>query len=170
MEEEFDVLYDKPEWASPQHLQGMEDGHSLERRKSRMECIAVQIRIDSTKTVTLKSSSHTLYCIHVSPGINSWLIERRYSDFVYLNQQIQKHHPSLTLPPLPKKTIFTSATSSRVVDERKAMFESYLRTIVRIASVWNRSELARFLDNESNSMMFVWNFERMQKMQTVRFT
>jgi hypothetical protein len=157
----------RPSWASPQQLQGLEDGDSVDRRKSRMECVLVEISIEGAKNITSKGSTYTVYVIHVSPGIKSWFVERRFSDFIYLNQQLQRYHPHLTFPPLPKKTVFASGSSARVVEERKQILQVYLSTIARIQSVWSRTELVRFLDNDSNSMMFVWNFERMQKMQQV---
>lgn len=164
--EDFDDAA-RPSWASPQQMQGMEDGEFIDRRKMRMECVAVEISIEGTKNITNKGSTHTVYVIHVSPGIKSWFVDRRYSDFIYLNQQLQKYLPAVTFPPLPKKTIFSSGNSTRVVEERKQILQTYLQTVAKMHSVWNRTELVRFLDNESNSMMFVWNFERMQKMQQV---
>ncbi len=159
--------YEYPAWASPQQLQGMVDGERVSKRKQSMECSAVDVRISKTKLIQNLSSKYTVYVIDVNPGIKSWCVERRFNDFYFLDQQLRKYNRQSILPPLPNKVVFGSSTSTRVVEERREQLENYIQRVVLIPSAWNRSDLVRFLDNENSSMMFVWNFERMRKMQEV---
>lgn len=75
----------------------------------------------------------------------------------------------MKLPPLPRKRYFGSSTEPKFVEERRSQLEEYLKSIVAIPHVWIRSDLPRFLDNESNSMIFIWNFERVKRMQEVSY-
>eukprot|EP01035_Chromulina_nebulosa_P018328 gene18328-24018_t len=71
----------------------------------------------------------------------------------------------IKLPTLPRKRYFGSSSEPRFVEERRAYLEDYLQTLAAIPLVWVKSDFARFLDNENNSMIFIWNFERVRKMQ-----
>lgn len=53
------------------------------------------------------------------------------------------------------------------MEERRRALETYLQSLLLAANVWKKSDLARFLDNENNNMIFIWNLERMNVMQTV---
>jgi hypothetical protein len=164
--EEYRVSCDIPSWATPQQLQGIEDGENLGRRRQSVECTALTTRIVETKQLKNSSGSYTVYVVEVSSGIKSWSIERRFSDFYHLDQQLRKNNPGIEFPPLPPKKLFGSSTS-KVVDSRKETLESYLQKIVRISKIWNRSDIVQFLDNDNNTMTFLWNFERMRRTQEV---
>lgn len=157
-----------PSWAEGARNAAEDDeDEQLERTYSRrrsLECSAVVVSIVGTDA----TQGHTLYIIQVSSGIKQWEVARRYRDFCYLDKQLRKNFPKLKIPPLPSKTYLFSSTTPAVVDERRGQLETYLKTLIYMSSVWSRNDLALFLNNESNSMMFIWNFERMRKMQDVR--
>jgi hypothetical protein len=165
-----DVLGEPPVWASPQQ-QGFEDGMSLEHRRRSMECTAVGIEIVATKVQKSFSGSYTTYVVEVTSGVKKWSIERRFSDFYYLDQEIRKYNADVAdveLPSLPPKNVFRSwRGDATLVEERRASLQTYLQELVAEPAVWNRNELVMFLDDEHNSLMFVWNFDKMRKMQGV---
>ncbi len=150
----------RPSWASPQAEDGEERTYS--RRRS-LECTSVEIQIVDTEL----TQGHIMYIIQVSSGIKKWTVYRRFRDFYFLDKQMRKCFPKLKIPALPPKRFFGSSTDREFVDSRKDQLESYLTTLVGIQSIWARNELALFLNNDANSMMFIWNFERMRRMQDV---
>lgn len=108
-----------------------------------------------------------MYIIQVLSGHKDWKVARRFRDFVFLDKQLRKSFPKLKIPQLPAKTYFSSSTEARVVDERRAQLETYLKSLIYMQSIWTRNDLVLFLNDDTNSMMFIWNFERMRKMQDV---
>lgn len=134
-------------------------------RKRSLECSAVEVSIVGTEA----TQGHTLYIIQVSSGIKQWEVARRYRDFTYLDKQLRKNFPKLKIPALPPKRYLFSSTEQSVVDERKNHLETYLKSLMYIQSIWTKNDLVLFLNNETNSMMFIWNFERMRKMQDVSY-
>jgi hypothetical protein len=158
-----------PSWAegapAVPELQEDEDDEAertYSRRRS-LECSAVQVSIVGTES----TQGHTLYIIQVSSGIKQWEVARRFRDFCYLDKQLRKNFPKLKIPVLPPKQYLFSSTSSSVVDERRNQLEAYLKSLMFMSSIWSRNDLALFLNDGANSMMFIWNFERMRKMQDV---
>ncbi len=152
----------RPSWASPQTEDGEERTYS--RRRS-LECTSVEIRIVETEL----TQDHIMYVIQASSGIKKWTVYRRFRDFYFLDKQLRKCFPKIKIPGLPPKRFFGSSTEREFVDSRKEQLESYLTTLVGIQSIWTRNELALFLNNDANAMMFIWNFERMRRMQDVSF-
>jgi len=154
-------ITDIPSW-----LQGISDGNERSNRRKSLECSSIGISIDDTELSDFKAGEqpYTLFIIKVSPGIKSWYIKRRYSDFLFLHTSLSKYIHSEILPKLPAKRYFRSSIETQFVEERRLQLQNYLSAVVLIPSAWKRSELPRFLDNESNSMIFLWNFEKMRKM------
>jgi hypothetical protein len=129
-----------------------------------LECTSIEVRIVDTKLI----DSHTKYFVRVSYGVKSWAVERRFTDFYYLDKELRDTFPNIKIPPLPPKRYILSSNDPRFVDERKEQLEIYLKALVTISHVWSTNHLVLFLDDESGSMMFIWNFERMRKIQDVK--
>ena len=151
-------ITDVPSW-----LQGLNDGSERNNRRKSLECSSIRISIDDTELAGV-GEQYILFVIRVSPGLKSWIIKRRYSDFKILHKSLSQHISSDILAKLPPKRYLFSSIESKFVEERRRQLQIYLSAIVSIPNSWKRSELARFLDNDSNSLIFLWNFERMRKM------
>jgi hypothetical protein len=145
-----------PTWAN-------EEDTERESRRRSLECSAVDVRIVGSEL----THGHVSYKIQVTSGIKKWTVYRRFRDFYYLDQRLQKVFPNIVLPSLPPKRFLKSSSDREVVDERKDQLEIYLRSLLPLSIIWTRNDLVLFLDNDSNSMMFIWNFEKMRKMQDV---
>lgn len=155
-----------PSWAESSAAIEAEDIAAAERTYSRrrsLECSSVEVSIVGTEA----TQGHTLYIIQVSSGIKQWEVARRFRDFVYLDKQLRKSFPKLKIPTLPPKRYLFSSTEQSIVDERRQQLETYLKSLMYMQSIWTRNDLVLFLNNETNAMMFIWNFERMRKMQDV---
>ena len=138
------------------------DDRSYSRRRS-LECSSIEIQIVDTEP----TQHHTDYIIRISCGMRSWIIKRRYSDFYYLDKQLKRLFPSLPLPALPPKRYLRSSSDPEIVDQRKEQLEEYLNGLVKIPQVWIKNDFVMFLNDKSNLMVFIWNFERIRRLQDV---
>lgn len=150
----------RPSWASPQNEDG--EGRTYSRRRS-LECASVEVQITEAEQI----DDHIMYVMQVSSGMKKWTVYRRFRDFYFLDKQLRKCFPKIKIPALPAKRFFGSSTDKEFVESRKEQLEVYLSTLVGIQSIWTRNELALFLNNDANAMMFIWNFERMRRIQDV---
>ena len=89
------------------------------------------------------------------------------ADFTYLERQLMKQNLQSTLPAIPPKRYFGSSKDHSFVEDRRVKLESYLNSLIPIAAVWNTPILTTFLDGPSNTLMYLWNLERMRKMQAM---
>jgi hypothetical protein len=156
---------DLPEWVNPL-LKGIEDAELLGQRRKSIECSSITVKFIGSNVIKEKSP-YVLYHILLNSGVSSWEIKRRYTDFVYLHQQLKKTIPENKIPQLPPKKFIGSQLDSVFIEQRGKALQEYVENLVLIDSVWLRSDLVRFLDNENNTLTFLWNVERMRKMQEV---
>ncbi|KAH8835898.1 Phox homologous domain-containing protein [Flagelloscypha sp. PMI_526] len=76
---------------------------------------------------------HSVYKIQVKAGVRSWLVWRRYSEFDDLDEELTRatnEAPPTQLPPKHVLSIFRSHSDPKLLEERKAGLEAYLRAIV----------------------------------------
>lgn len=144
------------------------DSSNAVHRKKSLECSSLDVNIIDTELANGKNAKpFVLYVIEVSPGIKKWVVKRRYSDFLALDSQIRKRLTGYKIPALPPKRYFGSSLEKKFVNDRRLQLNAYLKSIVVISKVWSKGDLVRFLDNDNSSLTFIWNFERVKKMQDV---
>lgn len=155
------------------------NGKGSKTRQKSIECSSIEVKIIEHEIISRqnKPGNYVVFIIQVTPGgSKKWNVHRRYNDFYYLDQQLRKSVNELSnftsklksmLPSLPRKRYFGSSTEPRFIEDRRVQLEEYLQSLIKIPQVWVKSDLAKFLDNESNSMTFIWNFDRVRKMQEV---
>jgi regulator of vacuolar morphogenesis len=76
---------------------------------------------------------HIVYRIEVQASVRSWQMWRRYSEFTDLHTELTKSTGSAPPAPLPPKhtfSLFTRRDDAKLVEERRAGLETYLRAIV----------------------------------------
>lgn len=160
-EEELDFS-GRPSWAANSRQSEEGEERTLSRRRS-LECSSIEVKIVGTEL----TQGHTMYVLQVSSGAKKWTVYRRFKDFDFLDKQLRKLFPNLKIPALPPKRYFGSSNEAEFVESRRQQLEAYLNTLVGFQSIWSRNDLALFLNNDSNSMMFIWNFEKMRRLQDV---
>jgi hypothetical protein len=160
VESNLDFSDRQPSWANPE-IAGLEDDERSYSRRRSLECSSIEIQIVDTES----TQDHTEYIIRVSCGLRSWIIKRRYKDFYYLDKKLRNLFPNLPFPALPPKTYLKSSTAPEIVDQRKDQLETYLNTLVKMPQVWVKNDFVLFLNDQSNLMTFIWNFERMRRLQ-----
>lgn len=151
----------KPTWAN-----SIDDSHKGKRKN--IECSSIRISIPSVSTASHKpgEAPYTVFVLDIFSGVSEWTIQRRYSDFHYLHSQLSKYVKE-EMPALPSKRFLGSSTDAAFVEERRIQLEKYIRNLILLPSVWTRNDVIQFLDNSTNTLLFMWNFERMRKMQEV---
>lgn len=80
---------------------------------------------------------HVTYTISVKKGETSWMVRRRYQDFVELNNAIRRAGQGLTgivLPELPPKRVRLgmSKFAPEFLEERRAGLELYLQNVLKL--------------------------------------
>jgi serine/threonine protein kinase len=85
-------------------------------------------------------------------GKKRWLIFRRYSHFAQLAAQLRAEFPKhKNLPQIPKKHFWRSSTNPQIVEERKAMFETYLCELIQLPFVLQSGVFTAWLAKDGNS-------------------
>jgi len=89
----------------------------------------------------------TLYVIHLKKknSKQTWISERRYTEFSELHEYLKTHYlfKTFQLPVFPKKAIINNKV---VKEERRAMFETYLKLVVASEILMQDIELRKFLN------------------------
>lgn len=109
--------------------------------------------IVSQQTITVNiSNKYTLYKILIKKHQYEKLpeeeyIERRYSDFELLNQQLKEEKRGLILPALPAKNMVSLIImgSKEKQNSRARALELYLNKLMTNEHVWESTVLRRFL-------------------------
>jgi chaperonin cofactor prefoldin len=70
--------------------------------------------------------SYVIYDIEVIEAGLSWTIDRRFSDFDWLNTQLSLIYKGLMIPPLPKKKWAMFGSKDDFIEGRRAQLEIYL--------------------------------------------
>ncbi|KAH7345167.1 syntaxin [Rhizoctonia solani] len=95
---------------------------------------SIHIRSHETRT---EPKPHTVYKVEVQGPVRSWLVWKRYSEFVDLDVELTKATGDAPPAPLPPKHAFQISFSFRrtlndekLLEERQSGLEAYLRAIV----------------------------------------
>ena len=90
----------------------------------------------------------TLYKVEVNNGERTWVVYRRYSDFVLLNKKLKKLFPGFVLT-LPPKRVFRNNFDRQFITKRQKGLESFLKTLFELQDVMESDPVRRFfrLDN-----------------------
>jgi hypothetical protein len=110
--------------------------------------------------ITYKIETNSLRPRHLYE-LSQYVVWRRYSDFEWLHDQLEKTHSTLILPPLPGKQVirYLDHLSETFLEERQHCLEQFL---VRLAShpfYSYDNNLKMFLTvDEQVSLIFLMNF------------
>jgi len=90
-------------------------------------------------------------------------VRRRYSDFEYFRDILERESARVTIPPLPGK-VFTNRFSDDVIEHRREGLQRFLQIVVGHPLLQTGSKvLAGFVQGESfvdffNLLLFWWMF------------
>ncbi|KAG1709766.1 Sorting nexin-21 [Nymphon striatum] len=121
------------------------EGRSDQQKKIIFDVISAHTVNDPGKK---KYVSYTIL-IKTSPGLDNCpaVIERRYSDFLYMYRNLRKSYPNLQEFPFPKKAVMGNFTAD-IITERSSSFYSFLTFINSQNELRNSKHFADFLHNK----------------------
>ena len=95
------------------------------------------------------SKKYTVYKIHVDP-LNSE-VERRFSDFLWLHDALQRDHPGVLVPPMARKKRHHNKFDPSVISGRLETMQEFLCSLVDNPELLANPALVSFLiDTDAN--------------------
>ena len=90
----------------------------------------------------------TLYKVEVNNGERTWIVYRRYSDFVLLNKKLKRKFPGFQLN-LPPKRIFRNNFDRLFIQKRQRGLEDFMKHLFSLQDVMEAEPVRKFfrLDN-----------------------
>ena len=115
--------------------------------------MSVELTIPNTDIIKSTSKPYTVYCISIRQPLRSYIIQKRFSDFVNLNDLVTAQ---AALPPpaeLPPKTWLKNTISNpQLAEERRLRLEQYLYKINDAADArWRNTTAWKVFLNLPNS-------------------
>ena len=116
----------------------------------------IGIEVPSYSEKKIGSKSVTFYLVEVTSRItkNSWKIEKRYSEFKKLHDNMVKIFPRL--PSIPGTTLF-KVTSPEALKSRQIALQAFLRSCVQRRDILQNKLFKEFLELEKNAPEIVGN-------------
>mmetsp|Transcript_16808 Transcript_16808/g.39647 ORF Transcript_16808/g.39647 Transcript_16808/m.39647 type:complete len:161 (+) Transcript_16808:69-551(+) len=103
----------------------------------------VQLIVGSNEIVDEGHGCHTVFEIEVRTKTFRSVLFRRYSEFLRLHKQLRKAYPSVKLPRLPPKRVFSFFPD--VIERRGHDLQVYLEQVLRIVALRNSPQFTSFL-------------------------
>mmetsp|Transcript_41778 Transcript_41778/g.83740 ORF Transcript_41778/g.83740 Transcript_41778/m.83740 type:complete len:143 (-) Transcript_41778:276-704(-) len=94
-------------------------------------------------------SKHVVYVMKVINGDRSWLCEKRYSDFIAIDNVLRSKFWYMQVPKLPGKKYFFNF-DEEFVDKRRGELEEYLRALLQVACFSQSDEMWTFLTHKDS--------------------
>lgn len=89
---------------------------------------------------SIGSSSMVLYSVCTLPF--NWTVQRKFSDFLWLRNLLNKLFPGISIPPLPKAV---KASDDKLIERRKGYFESFLIELLSHPDIKSSKYMTDFL-------------------------
>ena len=105
--------------------------------------ISVVIRDPKTNEKKFYETSYVTYEIVTSPL--NYIVRRRYSDFDWLRNILQKYFPRIFLPPLPNKKLGNRRFESDFIQKRMEKLQVFINHIIKREELKSSEALVSFL-------------------------
>ncbi|KAG8223648.1 hypothetical protein J437_LFUL001755 [Ladona fulva] len=109
--------------------------------------------------------SHSSYCIRIKTNHPAFSlpyseVRRRYSDFRWLRNVIQRHHPECEVPSLPSIALLTwNRFSPEFLENRRSGLEKFLNSLIGVPVYLGEKALHLFMQTELNTKDIELNLE-----------
>ncbi|CAM9149523.1 unnamed protein product, partial [Scytosiphon promiscuus] len=111
-----------------------------------------RLSLDGYALRTDHDGTYAAYRISVTAGLHTWLVFRRYRQFLSLHSAVSKHVKPDDMPHLPGKRILGSSVDPSFAEARGLALQVYLRQLVCVGSAWRVPQLTSFLDEPASMM------------------
>ena len=129
--------------------------------KSKLNDIEIKVTISNPRKIndSLLKNSYLLYDITTSNF--NWIVNRRYSDFIWLRDTLSHMFPTAFMPQLPKKKIGNRRFEQDFVEKRMKGLQKFLDGILKNELIKSSDVLVSFLSIAERTY-----FEQQMKMIT----
>jgi hypothetical protein len=93
------------------------------------------------------AADYTVYIMRVLNGSQSWVCEKRYSDFACLDEVLRSKFWYMSVPKLPAKKLFFNFDKD-FVEKRRQELETYIQAILQVACFSQSDELWQFFTDQ----------------------
>ncbi|CAK72978.1 unnamed protein product (macronuclear) [Paramecium tetraurelia] len=104
------------------------------------------------------TSSYYSYTVQTDPI--GWIVQRRYSDFLWLRELFCKIYPGINIPPLPKKTVLKNE-KELYLQKRMKFLEKFLKSIFNCELLRHDKWFYAFLSSKEEK-----DLKQIQKLST----
>ncbi|CAK75248.1 unnamed protein product (macronuclear) [Paramecium tetraurelia] len=136
--------------------------HLCKLQDKKMILTANEINVQITKFEKIQggllSASYYIYIINTEPI--GWNVQRRYNDFVWLREVLNKMYPGRYIPPLPKKTVLKNDQELYLI-KRMKFLEKFLQGLFQIELIRHDKWFYAFLSIKEEK-----DFKQIQKLST----
>ena len=131
----------------------------------------ISIKVSDPFKASGKFGSHIVYKITTNsnlPGFNGETsVERRYSDFDWISEQLAKDYPGIVIPALPEKETFGFAklgfTSAAQIESRTRGLEKFLQRVAAHNQLVYSQKFTTFLQTDENGLNQIKNDAKAEK-------
>jgi hypothetical protein len=106
-----------------------------------------QIKITITNPKEIKTSfyqqNYTNYEVHTD--LTLWKVNRRYSDFIWLRENLIKFYPGIYCPPIPEKKPGPARLEDKFIEKRRLFLTQFINDLARIEIFKSSDVLIDFL-------------------------
>ncbi|GMH77840.1 hypothetical protein TrST_g12448 [Triparma strigata] len=139
--------------ASQKKYQNWKEAWDDARAVVAVDIAVLQTTVSEPEQTGSYMSKHITYLIRTEPY--TYLVRRRYTDFVWLRDVLQKRYIGMLLPSLPPKTYQStgsgSSSTSGLVKHRMRMLGIFLENLVQIPYVRGDPSVLAFLSVQNES-------------------
>lgn len=89
-------------------------------------------------------SKHVTYLVHGEDSSGSFHVQRRYSDFQTLRNQLQNRWPGCFIPPTPPKKLYGNF-SVLFIESRRTFLQMFLQQLAKITYLYTCDEFQNFI-------------------------
>jgi hypothetical protein len=125
--------------------QNIKDCKPLEQTElAKFDNLEITISKPEKKTEGFFSKTYVTYMVTTLPA--SYIVRRRYTDFVWLRSTLQNHFPSNVIPPIPKKSRLVGDNfSTQFISKRQRGLEKFMRYLAKDPIIKNSQIFFDFL-------------------------
>eukprot|EP00293_Proteomonas_sulcata_P001967 CAMPEP_0184328308 /NCGR_PEP_ID=MMETSP1049-20130417/143553_1 /TAXON_ID=77928 /ORGANISM="Proteomonas sulcata, Strain CCMP704" /LENGTH=141 /DNA_ID=CAMNT_0026650611 /DNA_START=589 /DNA_END=1014 /DNA_ORIENTATION=+ len=95
------------------------------------------------------ASKYVVYIVKIANGDKQWVCEKRYSDFMILDEVLRSKFWYMQVPKLPGKKYFFNF-DEEFVNQRKSELEDYVKALLQVACFSQSDEMWQFLTDSSS--------------------
>ncbi|CAD8087533.1 unnamed protein product [Paramecium sonneborni] len=130
----------------------------IQDKKEQLQSNDISVYISKYQRIAggIFTSSYYSYTVQTDPI--GWIVQRRYSDFLWLRELLCKIYPGRNIAPLPKKSVLKNE-KELYLQKRKKFLENFLKTVLKCELLRHDKWFFAFLSSKEEK-----DFKQIQKL------